>query len=617
MVVQHYNMSETKKAITLGIRVLATTDLHMNLLGYDYFLGRESHGTGLAAVASLIKKSRLTHQNCLLFDNGDSLQGTPLGDYVAESKGARAAMPHPLVTAMNQLRYDAATLGNHDFTFGGDFLLKSLADAAFPLVSTNLVMADAGSIQRSIILRRRFRDDQGDEQDISVGVLGFLPPQTTDWDSALRPLMHVDDILETARAEVPHLKAQGADIIIALAHSGIAGAAIRSGMENAAVPLAEIDGIDAIIAGHIHRAFPSPDFPAGPGIDPLHGLLHGKPAVMAGFWGSHLGVIDLKLTRTDAGFQVSGSHARVLPVPTDTQPDPAIVAALQNDHQATIRHFARRIAQTPVAMNSFLALVGHDAGLNLVNQAQSAFIHETAAQTLPVLSAAAPSRAGGRGGPGHYTDVPAGDLTLRSLADLYLYPNRICALQLTGSNLADWLERAAGIFRQIQRGAVDQPLIDPNFPSYNFDVISGLAWQIDLSVPARYDPTGALINPDARRIHDLTHMGRSVDPDAQFILVTNSYRLSECGLYAPLARPERLVIDSGQRTRDILRNHIEARGTVSPPASLGFGFVPIGPASVTFDSSPAVGGHLDTIHGFSPQIIGHTPSGFTRLRLHL
>lgn len=621
MVVQYYSMSETQTLSTLGIRVLATTDLHMNLLGYDYFLDRESRGTGLAAVAGLIEKLRATHGNCLLFDNGDSLQGTPLGDYVAESKTARPGMSHPLMTVMNQLRYDAATLGNHDFTFGGEFLLKSVADAQFPLVSTNLHMQQAGPIHRSIILERRFHDDQGQAHDLRIGILGFLPPQTTDWDSALRAEMRADDIIDTARIEVPRLKAEGADIIIALAHSGIAGSTIRPRMENAAVPLAAIAGIDALITGHIHRTFPSADFPPGPGIDPLRGLLHGKPAVMAGFWGSHLGVIDLELTREPIGWRVTGSTARVLEVPPNAQPAPAIVAALDSDHQATIHHFARRIARTPVPMHSFLSLIGHDAGLNLVNQAQSDFVRAAPADhpaaALPVLSVAAPSRAGGRGGPDHYTNVPAGDLTLRSLADLYLYPNRICALELTGAQLADWLERAAGIFCRIQPGKRDQPLLDPDFPSYNFDVISGLEWRIDLSEPARYDPTGALIHPQACRIRDLTHAGRAVAADARFILATNGYRLSECGLYAPLARPEQVVIDGGQRTRDILQSHVARAETVAPPSALGFRFAPVTGAGVLFDSNPAVTGHLDMIAGMSPQVIGTTPAGFTRLRLHL
>lgn len=627
MVVQCCNMAMVEKSSRLAVRILATTDLHMNLLGYDYFLGRENPGTGLAAVATLIEESRVDHRNCLLFDNGDSLQGTPLGDYIAESKGVGPGQPHPLVQVMNQLGYDAATLGNHDFTFGGDFLLNSVADAGFPLVATNLHMKGAGHIRRSAILTRRFTDDQGAAQDIRIGILGFLPPQTTDWDSALRPVMRVDDIIETARTEVPLLKAQGADLIIALAHSGIAGSAIRPRMENAALPLAEIPGIDVIIAGHIHRAFPSADFPPGPGVDPIRGLLHGKPAVMAGFWGSHLGVIDLGLVRGagDGGWQVEDATSRAVQVPRDSQPMPAITAALQADHQATIRHLSRRIASSTVPMHSFLSLLGQDAGLNLVNQAQADFIRAALAKAqadcdalaLPVLAAAAPSRAGGRGGPGHYTDVPPGDLTLRSLADLYLYPNRICALELTGGELADWLERAAGIFRQIHPDQADQPLLDPNFPSYNFDVITGLEWQIDLSQPARYDPSGAIVNPAARRIRDLTHQGKPVEGSARFILVTNSYRMSECGLYAPLARPDRLVIDEGQRARDMLLHHVQTQEQVAPPSALGFRFAPLAGASVTFDSGPLVSRHLDVIAPLSPQIIGTTPEGFTRLRLHL
>lgn len=602
----------------LDIRIMATTDLHMNLLGYDYFLGRESHLHGLSAVASLIGEFRTTHENCLLFDNGDLLQGTPLGDYIAETWEAVPRSPHPAIEAMNRLGYDAATLGNHDFAFGGDFLLSAIASATFPVTVANLHMKQSGSISRSAILEREFSDRAGRRQTIRIGVLGFLPPQTTDWDSALRPMMQIADIVQTAQREAPALKAAGADIVIALAHSGIAGTESVTRMENAAVPLAAVEGIDAIIAGHIHRVFPAPDFPASPCVDPVSGRLHGKPTMMPGFWGSHLGVMDLTLVQEDARWTVSDAAVRV--VPARQQPDRGISAIVQRDHEETIRHFARPIARTDAPLNSFLTFLGYDAGLRLVNQAQAAHVRRALAGTdagkLPVLSTTAPGRAGGRGGPDHYTDIDVGQLSLRNLADLYVYPNRICALEICGADLRDWLERSAGIYRRITPGLSGQRLIDPDFPGYNFDVLEGLTWRIDLTRPARYDPSGRLVAPDAHRIRDLCHEGAPVADDDRFILATNSYRLSGCGLFAPLATPGKIVLDDAVRTRDILRHHVAEPEFLAPPDELGFSFCPIAGADVIFETSPAATRFLSRIGSLAPETIGLSEQGFMQLRLH-
>src|SRR5690606_20746478 len=126
---------------------------------------------------------------------------------------------------------------------------------------------------------------------------------------------------------------------------------------------------------------------------------------------------------------------------------------------------------------------------------------------LPILSAAAPFKAGGRGGPDYYTDVPAGDVAIKNVADLYLYPNTVRAVKITGAQVKDWLERSAGMFNQVEPGSQDATLLNPEFPSYNFDVIDGVEYQIDLSQPSRFDREGNVVAPDAHRIVNLTYQG--------------------------------------------------------------------------------------------------------------
>lgn len=603
----------------LDLRVMATTDLHMHVLGYDYLADRPSKRLGLSRAAGLIARARQQAQNCLLFDNGDALQGSPMGDYLAESGGIGPRRRHPAIAAMNALGYDAATVGNHDFSFGLGFLRASLEGAEFPIVASNLCPRRPLPVSPQLLLERRFLDRRGRAQRLRIGVLGFLPPQTVDWEPALRPEIAVADILDSARAGIAALRQRGADLVLALSHSGIGALEPQPMMENAATALAALPGLDLVIAGHTHRVFPSTAHPEGPGIDARRGTLAGKPAVMPGFWGSHLGLIDLRLAPQDGGWRIADFTCRAEPVTAEAD-HPAVTGPAMPAHRQTLRHFRRRIGRTEHALSSYFSLIGQDPGLRLVAMAQRWHVRRalsgTRWQGLPILSAAAPFRAGGRGGPQHYTDVPAGRLTLRSIADLYLFPNRLCAIRLTGAEVREWLERSASLFLQVQPGLADQPLIDPEFPSYNFDVIDGLDWQIDLSRPPRYAPDGRLAHAGSHRITAMQHRGRPVAAAEPFILVTNSYRLSDCGLFAPVAAGRPVLLDSTARTREVLRRYVAQRRVLAPDSRTGWSFSPLPGTSVLFETSPAAAGHLDRLDAPVEQA-GLGPDGFLRLRLHL
>lgn len=629
------------------LRILATTDLHAHVMPYDYHADRPDDRLGLARAAGVIATARAGAANTLLFDNGDCLQGNPLGDCVAQERGSGIGpdAPHPVIAAMNALGYDAATPGNHDLNFGLDFLRACLRDARFPVVSANLTEsagdgADSGAgrpAARTILppfalLDRDLRDGTGRRQRLRIGVIGFLPPQTAIWDRRhLLGRAETPDIIETALAEVPRLRAAGADIVIALCHSGIGAADHTPGMENAALPLARIDGIDVVVTGHSHQVFPDPVFAGRAGVDALRGTLWGKPAVMAGFGGSHVGQIDLLLGRAAGGWQVLDhrSQARaIVPGPAQpgkgaAQPDPAapVIAAAKSDHARTLRTVRRRVGHSPHALHSFFALVADCPAVRLVAEAQAT--HVTGRLRggrwagLPVLSAAAPFRTGGRGGPRNYTDIAPGALSLGHLSDLYPFPNTICALRLTGADIADWLERSAAIFRQIAPGSRDAPLLEAECPGYNFDTIYGLTYRIDLSQPARFDASGAVVNASARRITDLRHRGKPVDPGAVFILATNSYRGLGGGDF-PGATAENVVLDGPEANRDVVLRHLATRGTGRLPARRpAWRFHPLPGTTATFETGPGARAHMAALAPLRAEDLGEDDGGFVRLRIRL
>lgn len=612
--------------VTATLRLLETTDLHANLLPYDYFAGKRAQPYGLARIATLTRAARAECDNVLLFDNGDALQGTPLADITAQ-EGSGWTGTHPVIKAMNLLGYDAATLGNHEFNFGLDWLLGALAGAEFPFTCANaLKSCGAPLLSEYLLLDRQLRDDAGDLHPIHIGVVGLVPPQITSWDQLhLAGRLESRDMVDTARRVVPALRAAGADLVIVLAHTGIAQGPEHPMMENAALPLASIDGVDALMIGHTHGVFPGQEMGGRPAVDPEAGTLHGTPAVMAGFRGSHLGLIDLRLARVGGQWEVLGHRSEARPVVPGAGGRPAridrpVADALAGAHRVTLGLTTRPIGRTGRPLHSYLAMVRCCPTVRLVTQAQREALRLALVGTedagLPVLSASAPFKTGGRGGPLHFTDIPAGPVSLRHAADLYPFPNTLCGLRITGADLRDWLERAAICFNRIVPGQDGQTLCNPAMPGHMFDMIDGLTYRIDLTQPPRHAANGAVVNPRARRILDLCHAGVPLRDTDRFILATNSYRAFGGGPFRP--QPRSALAHVGEvPVRDLLARHLAsgAADEAAPPSV--WQFVPVPGTRVLVDTGPGLRAHAADLARTGAEDLGLTETGFLRLRLPL
>lgn len=619
------------------LRIMETTDLHVHVFPYDYYGDREVDTVGLARTASIIGEIRAEASNAMLIDNGDFLQGNPMGDYIAYERGMKEGDMHPVITAMNVLGYEASTLGNHEFNYGLDFLMKTIAGANFPVVSANIYKGTMGSdptkddtlVKPYVILDKMVKDGSGGEHAIKVGLIGFVPPQIMNWDKRhLDGNVNTRDIVDTARAYVPQMKEAGADIIIALSHSGIGDANHSDGMENASVPLAAVDGIDALLTGHQHLVFPSPKFADKAGVDVEKGTIHGKPAAMGGFWGSHLGLIDLLIEKSGNEWRVvtATSEARgiykrdgrkKIPLVESQQ---EVLDTVTAEHEATLAYVRRSVGKTSAPLQSYFALVADDPSVQIVSQAQQWYIKDMMKGTewdgLPILSAAAPFKAGGRGGPEYYTDVATGDVAIKNVSDLYLYPNTVRAMLVDGATVKDWLERSAGMFNQITPGQTDQVLLNPDFPSYNFDVMDGVTYKIDLSQPSKFDPKGVLVNAGANRIVDIMFDGKPLDMGQKFVVATNNYRAGGGGSF-PGAKAENIIFVGPDTNRDVIVRYIVDQGTINPSADGNWAFKMLDGASVLFDTGPKGKDYIDDVKGVAIEAAGDGPDGFARYRIQL
>jgi len=624
-------LADAFAADVVKLRLLGTSDLHVAALPYNYYADREDITLGLSRTATLIEAARTEAANSMLFDAGDTIQGNPLGDLMARERGLKPGEVHPIYRQMNLLGYDATTTGNHEFNYGLDYLAAAHAGLKAPVVTANVVKEGTGTpyFEPYRILEKTVRDEAGKEHVLKVGVIGFVPPQITTWDmSNLKGKVRALDIIETASRYVPEMRSKGADLVVVVAHSGLDGAPRKGGDENAAAYLAELPGVDAILAGHQHKVFPGKDFEGLPKADMAKGTVNGIPVVMPGFWGSHLGVIDLTLSGENGRWTVAEGRSAARPIYElrDRQrvalvgDAPQVAAAVQPEHEATLDYVRRPIGETTAPINSYFALVQDDPSIQIVTNAQSwyvaAMLKGGPHEGLPILSAGAPFKAGGRGGAEYYTDIPAGRIAIKNAADLYLYPNTLRAVLMTGAGVREWLEMSAGAFNRIDPAKTgEQPLLNPAFPSYNFDVIDGVTYRIDVTQPARYDTDGKLVNPDARRILDLSFQGRPIDPAQNFVVVTNNYRAGGGGKFPGLDGTN-IILEAPDENRTVLMNYIYEEKTINPSSDGNWSLArTAGDAVVTFESAPKAATALPADGRIVPA--GEAANGFAKYRIDL
>ncbi|MDO6727551.1 bifunctional 2',3'-cyclic-nucleotide 2'-phosphodiesterase/3'-nucleotidase [Cognatishimia sp. 1_MG-2023] len=610
----------------ISLTILATSDVHGSLSSYDALADTHQPSGGLTRISSYVSDMRKTAANCLLLDNGDFLQGAAICDLAAMGDLDQFAK-HPVLKAMNHLKYDAVGLGNHELDYGLTYLRKCLAQAEFPVVSSNL-----GCVRQpwksELILERKVCDQNGKEHTLKIGILSVMPQQVVEWNRIhLRNEIAALNPVAAAKTRAAHLKSMGADLIIALAHTGIGAIDPPVDAENVAIPIAKIQHIDAVICGHTHQIFPTPTHTTQSVIDSKNGRIHGKPAVMAGFNASYLGKIDLELQNLKDQWQVTQSTTEVIAmVPKEAQRDGTaqdieLLEKLAPYQSATRRKLQRKIGTVNQPIHSYFARLPGDPSCALTALAKFQFAQSDANQhtlpDLPILAASSPFRSGGKAGPTYFTDVKSGPVTSGDLYELHPFQNTISALQINGRQLKDWLEMSASSFRQVRPRTRRQTLKDPSFPCYGFDTVYGVTYQIDLFEPAKYDVLGRIKHGGpGKRIRKLQWQGQDVAPDQEFILLTNSYRAGGGGNFPHAADAKRVDItpqDLRELVADTIANGFDPDDLPTAP----WQFTPLRDASAIFLTGPGARQVVNEADHLPLTEVGMNDDGFLEYRLDL
>jgi 2',3'-cyclic-nucleotide 2'-phosphodiesterase/3'-nucleotidase len=540
--------------------VLGTTDLHGNVFNWDYFTDKEfddkdHNDVGLAKVSTLVNRVRAEkgRRNTLLIDAGDTIQGTQLSYYYAKVDPitATGGPVHPMAQAMNAMGYDAAALGNHEFNYGIPVLRKFEQQCDFPLLGANALDAKTLRPAFAPYSMHRLRTPHG--RDVKVAVLGLTNPGIAIWDKAnVQGKMTFPGLEEQAAKWVPKLRSMGADVVIVSAHSGSSGTSSYGDqlpyIENAAALVAEqVPGIDAILVGHAHTEIPE-YFVAN--------KKTGKKVVLSEplKWGQRLTLFDFELVWEKGCWKVEKVGAKVLNSNT-VEEDPKITKLLTDEHEKVVAYVNQVIGTNAAEMTSAEAPYKDVPIIDLINHIQADTVKQALAGTeyasLPVLSQAACFSRSAR--------IPAGQVTIRDVAGLYVFENTLEARLMTGAQMKAYLEFSANYFVQTAPDAAVDPakLTNANgTPDYNYDVVSGLSYEIDIAKSA------------GSRVTNVRFEGQPLADDAQFVFAVNNYRANGGGNF-PHVAAARVLWSNSEEIRNTMIAWVKAKGSIDPAAFAG------------------------------------------------
>ena len=525
------------RAEDLTLRIAATTDLHGNILPYDYYTARSAE-RGLAKIATLIRKARAENPAFLLVDAGDTIQGSPLETVHQLSLRAHrtsAVDPpkdppidppiDPMMQAMNALHYDVMAVGNHEFNYGLANLNAARDAAQFPWLSANTTLAN-GSHEKPFapyIVKI--------VNGIKVGIIGLTTPGVPSWEEPDHYRgYHFEPGVAAAERAIAELEAKHSpDVVILIAHSGLGGESSGSDFphENMVRQVAShVPGIDAIIYGHTH-------------LEEGGKLVNGVLAMQPKNWGMSLGVMDLVMTKTDGHWRVKSKSSAVWKVTRDVVGDPEILKIAEPYHQAAETYLSTNVSEAPANLSGRFCRVEDTP---LIDAIQIVQLHYAKAD-VSFASCFNPR-----------VEVKKGPVTVRDVAGLYIYDNTLYAIEGTGAMVRAALENAARFYRQCGDTSCSQgPLINSRVVGFNYDMAAGVDYEVDLT------------KPEGARVANLRYHGKPLKDDQALRIAVNNYRAGGSAGYQ-MFKGAKVLWRSNDEIRDMIIQYYSSSDKRTLPA---------------------------------------------------
>jgi 2',3'-cyclic-nucleotide 2'-phosphodiesterase (5'-nucleotidase family) len=482
--------------------IVSTTDVHGRATHWDYVLDRDAPW-GLDRAATVVDSMRRIYPGrVVVVDAGDLIQGDPFATYFAT---VQPADPNPVMDALNAVGYDAWTPGNHEFDFGTSVLQRAVAGAGFPTISGNIYRMPKDTLAfptNTVVVREGVR----------IGITGFTTPGVMLWDRQnVRGAVRVAPIPPEAGRELTAL-APRVDMTVVLVHSGMNEPASYDtagiGSENVAAQIAALPvRPDLVVVGHSHKRIQD-------------SVINGVHFVQPDPWAQAVSIAHVTLVRSGSRYRVRAIHADLVSL-ADVPPSPALTRRFDQHREAVRRWATKPLAAVQGDWSARFARAEDTPVIDFVNEVQR---KRTGAQLSS--TAAFDTRAG----------LGAGAVRMRDIAGVYPYENTLKVVRIDGARLKAYLEQSSSYFRTYRPG---QPIINDSVPGFNFDIVSGVNYAIDLTQPV------------GSRIMQLSYQGRLVQSTDTFTLALNNYRQAGGGAFHMLSGL-RVIYDRNENIRDLL-----------------------------------------------------------------
>ena len=517
------------------LTVYSTSDIHGSVIGWNYFTAKEAD-LGLAKVSTIINEGRRNKgadDDILVIDGGDILQGTPLDTYMVQHPNEWKAGQHPMFAAFNKIGYDAIELGNHEFNFGLDYLRKAIGKNK-NVLGANVIDDKTGKTWNGVrpYLMKTVKIDG---EKVKVGIIGTDTPAIPNFeDPSHFAGVHFVDQVPVVKQCIKELKAQGADIIIGVTHSGVPRGD-RNSAENQVVSIAEAcPELSLLICAHNHVVIDNQSGVKGPdGTVYKDAVINGVPVVESGKDGKFVGESKLTLKKVDGKWKVEKVSTKAVST-KGVKDDPAIVAQVKPWHEKTLKNLQTVIGQASDVFSGAESNHQDSAIVDLVNEVQRHY----AGTQLSASAAVNTSQ-----------NIDKGPITLQEMSGLYIYENYLYGIEINGAELRKYMEHAASFYGTT--------------PDYNYDMIQGVDYTIDMTKPV------------GSRITKLQYKGKDVKDTDTFTMAINDYRMNGgSGYMAAMGytngKKPKVIFDSMRKYGDdgqmraLMIRYVQEKGTITP-----------------------------------------------------